>query len=216
MSKSRGTFITAEHYLKHLKPEYLRYYFASKLGNGIDDIDLNLEDFMQKVNSDLVGKVINIASRCSGFIHKLNQGKLASHINSTLIDSITDKIPSIQEHYQHLETHKAVRMIMEIADHTNQFIDLHKPWQMAKRPQKHDDTLKVCTTGLNAFRIIIGLLKPILPETSSHAEAFLNCDVIDYKNITQHLLDHSIEPFKPLMQRIDATTLQQLVMPHES
>ncbi len=216
MSKSRGTFITAECYLQHLKPEYLRYYFASKLGNGIDDLDLNLDDFMQKVNSDLVGKVINIASRSAGFIHKLNQGQLAKDIDTTLIDSILQHIPTIKEHYQNLETHKAVRMIMEIADQTNQFIDSHKPWQMAKDPLQHADTLKVCTTGLNAFRIIIGLLKPILPETSHNAELFLNCESIDYQNIQELLLNHTIQAFKPLMQRIDSATLQQLVAPNES
>lgn len=211
MSKSRGTFITAAHYLEHLNPEYLRYYFASKLGNGIDDIDLNLEDFMQKVNSDLVGKVINIASRCAGFIHKLNDGVLAKKVDEKLLSEITDFIPEIQNHFEQLETHRAVRLIMEIADKTNQFIDLHKPWQMAKDPDQHIQAIEICSTGLNAFRIMIGLLKPILPVTGKKSESFLRCDAIDYNNINERLLDHTINPFSPLMTRIDPQTLEQLI-----
>lgn len=209
MSKSRGTFITAKDYLDHLNPEYLRYYFASKLGNGIDDLDLNLDEFMQKVNSDLVGKVINIASRCAGFIHKLNEGRLAKTLDKTLTDALNQKVPAVLNHYQQLETHKAVRLIMEMADQTNQFIDTHKPWQMAKNTQLHEKTVEVCTTGLNAFRIIIGLLKPILPHTATNAETFLACDSIKYGHLTTPLLDHVIQPFKPLMQRINADTLEQ-------
>lgn len=216
MSKSRGTFITADHYLEHLQPEYLRYYFASKLSDGIDDIDLNLDDFIQKVNSDLIGKVVNIASRCAGFIHKLNQGKLASNLDKALLNTIHSKIPDIQACFNDHQTHQAVRGIMELADITNQFIDHHKPWQMAKDASQQEDALFVCTTGINAFRVIIGLLKPILPETAQKSEDFLNCGAIDYHNLKENLLDHDIKLFKPLMQRIDAASIQPLVQAHES
>ncbi len=212
MSKSRGTFIKAETYLNHLNPEYLRYYFAGKLGSGIDDIDLSLEDFQRRVNSDLVGKVVNIASRCAGFITKRFDGKLGSEIeNPDLIQAIIDAGESIGQSYKDREYSRAMREIMILADQVNQYIDDRKPWVVAKQEGADAELQTICTTGLNGFRILLSYLKPVLPVMAEKAEAFLNIDPLNWDSIDQLLLDHEINKFKPLMTRVEEKAIKAMI-----
>jgi len=212
MSKSRGTFIKARTYLDHLEPEALRYYFAAKLGDGIDDIDLNLEDFRQRVNSDLVGKVVNIASRCAGFINKRFDGKLAPALAyPALNDELVEAAASIATHYENRETAHAMREIMALADRVNQYIDERKPWVMAKDPETLPDVQGVCTDGLNAFRILMTYLAPVLPERSRRAAEFLQLDALGWDAIDTPLVDHEIAAFKPLMTRIEPQAIKAMM-----
>ncbi|MDQ7015708.1 MAG: methionine--tRNA ligase [Gammaproteobacteria bacterium] len=212
MSKSRGTFIKARTYLDHLNPEYLRYYFAAKLSSGIDDIDLNLEDFAQRVNSDLVGKLVNIASRCAGFIKKRHQNQLCELIdNPELLADFIAAAPKLAQQYEAREFGKTMRDIMALADRANQYIDEKKPWIMAK-----DDTLgqkvhDVCSMGINLFRILIGYLKPVLPVLAQKAELFLNIEPLSWEQLSTPLIDHKINKFKPLMTRIDLEKIEAMM-----
>ena len=212
MSKSRGTFINAKTYLKHLNPEYLRYYFAAKLGNGVDDIDLNLEDFSQRVNSDLVGKVVNIASRCAGFIKKRFDGKLSSELaEPELYQTFRDATESIAERYENRQYSQAMREIMALADKANQYIDENKPWQMIKEEDQIDQVQAVCTMGINCFRALIILLKPVLPNLSEQAEVFLNNESLCFADIHTPLLNHEINKFKPLMTRVENESIENMI-----
>jgi methionyl-tRNA synthetase len=203
MSKSRGTYIKARTYLDHLKPEYLRYYYAAKLSDGIDDIDLNLEDFMQRVNSDLVGKVVNIASRCAGFIRKKFDNQLSSELpEPDLYQQLVTAGETVAEYFEKREYSKAVREIMALADRANVYIDDKKPWVLAKEDGQEANVQNICTQGLNMFRVLMTYLKPILPETAANSEAFLNCELL-WNNLEQPLLNHTINKFKPLMTRIE-------------
>lgn len=213
MSKSRGTFIMARTYLRHLRPEYLRYYFATKLGSGIEDLDLNLEDFRQRVNSDLVGKVVNIASRCAGFIHKLFEGRLAATLPDphTYGEFVTAG-ESIAEAYEAREFSRAMREVMQLADRANQYIDEQKPWVMAKDPLRAAEVQAVCTQGLNLFRVLATWLAPVLPQMCEDARAFLNVDTLAWHAVAEGpLVDHRIAPFKPLMQRVEPAQLEAVV-----
>jgi methionyl-tRNA synthetase len=204
MSKSRGTFIMAQTYLNHLRPEYLRYYFAAKLGSGLDDIDLNLEDFRLRVNADLVNKVINIASRCAGFIYKKFDGKLSSTLcEPELFQNAIDKSDLIAQYYENREYAKAMREIMAIADAANQYIDSAEPWVLAKQEGSEQAVQDCCTMGINLFNVICSYLAPVLPQVADDALAFLNIDNYAWDNIKTPLLDHKINKFKPLMQRIE-------------
>jgi methionyl-tRNA synthetase len=212
MSKSRGTFIKARTYLDNLNPEYLRYYFAAKLGSGIEDIDLNLDDFLARVNSDLVGKVVNIASRCAGFINKRFDGKLAGKLeDAALFESFTAAGNHIAECYEKREFSKAVREIMALADRANQYIDEKKPWVIAKETGREQELHEVCTLGLNLFRLLIGFLRPILPATADKSEAFLQVQPISWDDLEQPLLGHTIDAFKPLMTRIENSQIDAIV-----
>ena len=212
MSKSRGTFIMARTYLNHLQPEYLRYYFASRLSSGVEDLDLNLDHLRQKVNADLVGKVINIASRCAGFIHKRHDGMLADAIaDPTLYATFVDGAQSIAARYEAREFSRAMREIMALADRANQYIDEHKPWIMAKRPELAAEVQAVCTLGLNLFRVLLVYLKPVLPAMTQRAEAFLNIEPLCWDDVRTPLLSHRINAFQPLMQRIEATQVQAII-----
>ncbi len=203
MSKSRGTFIKARTYLAHLKPEYLRYYYAAKLSDGVDDIDLNLEDFRQRVNSDLVGKVVNIASRCAGFIKKKFDNQLAAELPEPgLYQQMVDAGETIADHFERREYSKAVREIMTLADHANVYIDEQKPWVLAKQEGQDALVQQVCTQGLNMFRLLITYLSPILPETAEKSAAFLNTELL-WDSLRQPLLNHRINGFKPLITRIE-------------
>jgi len=203
MSKSRGTFIKARTYLEQLNPEYLRYYYAAKLSSGVDDIDLNLEDFMQRVNSDLVGKVVNIASRCAGFITKKFDSQLAIELpNAALHQDIVAAGEQIAHHYENREYNKAVREIMAQADKANVYIDENKPWVLIKQLGREDDVQKICTQGLNMFRLLMTYLKPILPVTAQKSEAFLNTE-LTWASLSEPLLKHKINKFKPLLTRIE-------------
>jgi len=204
MSKSRGTFIKARTYLDHLNPEYLRYYFAAKLGSGVDDIDLSLEDFQFRVNADLVGKVVNIASRSAGFITKRFDGRLAADLpEPSLFAEFAAAGESIAGAYERREYSRAVREIMALADRANQWIDEKAPWVVAKQAGREAELQGICTMGLNLFRLLIGWLKPILPGTAEASEAFLQVSPIGWADLDRPLLDHDIAPFKPLMTRVE-------------
>jgi len=204
MSKSRGTFITARTYLDHLQPEYLRYYLAAKLGPGIDDIDLNLEDFQNRVNADLVGKVVNIASRCAGFITRLFDGRLSATLDEpALVENAQAAGSAIAEAYEAREYARAMREIMALADRVNQYIDQRKPWVMAKDELARNALHEVCTTGIELFRLLVLYLKPVLPFMAQEAETFLGCAPLCWKDHGTRLGAHQINPFKPLLTRVD-------------
>ena len=207
MSKSRGTFIKARSYLNHLDPDYLRYYFAAKLGPGIDDIDLNPEDFMARVNSDLVGKVVNIASRCAGFINKRFAGKLsATDAEPRLFAEFVEAGDGIAEHYEKREYSRAMREIMTLADRANQYIDEKKPWVLAKQEGKDRQLQDICSVGINLFRLLTLYLAPVLPGLAKKVEGFLSVDLLcdgTWTKTPAPLLNTKIGPFKHLMQRID-------------
>ncbi|WP_189400334.1 methionine--tRNA ligase [Arenicella chitinivorans] len=212
MSKSRGTFVMAETYLKHLNPEYLRYYFAAKLSNNVVDMDLNLEDFAARVNSDVVGKMVNIASRCAGFIGKRFDGYLAkASAAPELHQAFADAADAIAQRYEKREFSIAMREIMALADKANQFIDEHKPWVLIKDEAKIDEVQAVCTAGINAFRALCIYLKPVLPDLVSRAEAFLNVDPLRWDDLQQPLLDHQINKFTPLMTRIESDSIDAMI-----
>ena len=212
MSKSRGTFINADTYLKHLNPEYLRYYLTAKLGPGIDDLDLNLEDFVQRVNSDLVGKLVNIASRCAGFIGKNFDGMLADAVdNEALIEEIRTASATIADLFEQREYGKAVRLIMAMADKANQYLNERKPWEIAKSDKKSPELQQICTTGINAFRLLAGYLKPVLPAMAADAEKFLAIEPLSWSDFDSLLLDHRINRFKPLMTRVETAAVQAMV-----
>jgi len=211
MSKSRGTFIKARTYLDHLNPEYLRYYFASKLTAGIVDLDLNLEDFAQKVNADLVGKVVNIASRCASFISKKFDGKLSATLaEPALFAEFTAQGEAIAEAFEQREYARAIRDIMALADKANQYIDAKAPWVLAKDESKQQETQDVCSMGINLFRVLMHYLKPVLPAMAAEVEAFLNAP-LSWESYQQPLLSHAVNPFKALMQRVDPVKVQAMV-----
>jgi len=205
MSKSRGTFIKARTYLDHLNPEYLRYYYAAKLSSGIDDIDLNLEDFQSRINSDLVGKLVNIASRCAGYISKKCEGQLSATLaDQALFDEFTSQAETIAEKMENREFGHAMRDIMALADKANQYIDDMKPWALAKQEGNEQQVNDIYSMGINLFRVLATYLKPVLPNTVEQAEAFLNIEPLQWSDIATPLLSHTINKFKPLMTRIEA------------
>ena len=211
MSKSRGTFIMADTYLKHLDPEYLRYYFAAKLSAGVDDIDLNLEDFVHRVNADLVGKVVNIASRCAGFLRKQFDSRLSADCaEPELVAEFIHAGEPIAQLYEAREFNRAMREIIALADRANQYIDDKKPWVMAKDDTLAHEVQAVCSVGINLFRVLATYLKPVLPAMAEKAEAFLQVK-LDWTDLTGPLLDHSLEPFQPLLQRVDPEVVAQMV-----
>ncbi|XID74376.1 methionine--tRNA ligase [Alkanindiges sp. WGS2144] len=212
MSKSRGTFIKAETYLEHLNPEYLRYYFASKLSDRVEDSDLNLDDFILKVNSDLVGKVVNIASRCAKFINTKFNNKLSALCSEPeLVQSFIDAGEDIAKAYEAREFSTAIRDIMQLADRANQYIDEKKPWAMAKIDGMDNVVQDVCSVGLNLFRQLIIYLAPVLPQLSQQAQLFFNLDSIDFASRHNILLDWEVQTFQPLMQRVDKAKVEAMV-----
>ena len=212
MSKSRGTFINADTYLQHLKPEYLRYYYATKLTPAVDDVDLNLDDFVQRVNSDLVGKLVNIASRCAGFLQKLSGGHLAAAVEDPeLLAKLRAPKETIARLYEEAEFGKAVREIMALADESNRYIDAHKPWELIRREGSEERVLNICTTGINAFRLLLIYLKPVVPGLAEDAEEFLQVPALTWRDLDSDLLEHRINRFKPLLQRVDAEAVAAMV-----
>ncbi|WP_148254899.1 methionine--tRNA ligase [Aidingimonas lacisalsi] len=204
MSKSRGTFIKAETYANHLNPEYLRYYFAAKLTSGVDDLDLNLDDFAARVNADLVGKVVNIASRCAGFIRKLGGGSLSTHCaEPDLIARFIDAGDAIAEDYEAREFGHAMRKIMELADEANTYIADKQPWVLAKENGREQEVIDICSVGINLFRQLMVYLAPVVPTMADDARAFLKLDSLDWHTRQDVLLDHDIAKFKPLMTRVE-------------
>ncbi len=212
MSKSRGTFIKARTYLDHLNPEYLRYYFAAKLGAGVDDIDLNFDDFSQRVNADLVGKVVNIGSRCSGFISKRFANRLSANCpEPALFAEFINAGETIAGLYETREFAKAMREIMALADKANAYIDGKKPWLLAKADGKEHELHEVCTLGLNLFRVLTAYLKPVLPALVKEAEVFLNIAPQSWVNEIQFIGDHPINEFKPLMTRVEPDKIAAII-----
>jgi methionyl-tRNA synthetase len=212
MSKSRGTFIKARTYLDHLDPEYLRYYFAAKLSAGIDDIDLSFEDFTQRVNSDLVGKVVNIASRCSGFIKKRFDGKLSAQCaEPELFQQFTLASENIAALYEAREYGKAMREIMALADKANQYIDEKKPWLIAKEEGKDQELHEICSIGINLFCLLVAYLKPVLPKLATESEDFLNIESQPWPSNAQPLVSHEIKAFKSLMTRVEEPKIAAII-----
>lgn len=212
MSKSRGTFIQAETFANHLHPEYLRYYFASKLSEKVEDINLDFADFMQKVNSDMVGKVVNIASRSAGFIYKKYDGMLSETCaEPELLNDIVRTGEEIATAYENREFSRAMRLIMQCADKANEYIDSKKPWAMAKEEGTEQEVQDVCTVAINIFRQLMVYLAPVLPELTDNAKAFLNIDDLSFASRHELLLGHKINKFKPLMQRIEQSQIDAMI-----
>ncbi|MCF9033276.1 methionine--tRNA ligase [Acinetobacter nectaris] len=212
MSKSRGTFIKAETYLAHLNPEYLRYYFASKLSDKVEDSDLNLDDFIQKVNSDLVGKVVNIASRCAKFINKnFNDTLSADCAEPELVQSFVDAGEKIAKSYESREFSTAIRQIMALADKANQYIDEKKPWALAKVEGNEQQVHDICSVGINLFRQLAIYLAPVLPSLAKEVQSFLKLETFDFASRTKILTQYEIATFKPLMQRVDKKAIDAMV-----
>ena len=209
MSKSRGTFINARTYLDHLNPEYLRYYYATKLSNSVDDIDLNLEDFVQRVNSDLVGKVVNIASRTAKFVKKAGGTLSKNNANPELWQKFVDANAVIAAHYENRDYSKAMREIMALADSANEYIAAQAPWSLAKDEANAEQVLDICSFGINCFRILMTFLKPVLPITGAAAEEFLNTE-LNWPTQFELLTDHSINSFKPLMVRVEGDKVKAM------
>ena len=211
MSKSRGTFIMASTYLEHLDAEYLRYYFAAKLSPSVDDMDLNLDDFVQRVNSDLVGKVVNIASRCAGFLRKRFDNQLSDNCSEPeLIREMIAAGDTIADLYEARDFQRAMREIVAVADRANQFIDDKKPWVMAKEEGREEEVQDACSVGINCFRILMTYLKPVLPVMATKSEGFLDLS-LDWTELTAPLEGHKINDFSPLIQRIDPESVAAMV-----
>jgi len=212
MSKSRGTFITAGTWREHLPTEPLRYFFASRLGNALDDLDLNLEDFSAKINADIVGKVVNIASRCAGFLAKNFDNRLATKLpEPDLYDDFLRKLPDIAEAYETRDFAGAMREIMALADKANLYIDQNKPWTLAKTPDKLPEVHAVCTQAINLFRVLVMLLKPVMPEMVSKAEQFLGGNVLEWEDVERPLLGHKISTYEILATRIDGAAIKTML-----
>lgn len=211
MSKSRGTFITAKQYVKYLNAEYLRYYLSAKLSDGIEDLDLNFNDFVARINSDLVGKFVNIASRCAGFINKYFDNQLSSCLHQTEIyQEFVNKNMIIYKLFNDLQYSKAIREIMALADLANKYIDLYKPWQLIKDTAQFNIVQEICTTGLNLFRVLMFYLKPVLPITAKLVEEFLSTELI-LDNIFVPITNTKIKPFKPLIIRIEPQQIELML-----
>ena len=212
MSKSRGTFITAKSYLEQgLNPEWMRYYIAAKLNSKIEDIDLNLQDFISRVNSDLVGKYVNIAARASGFIAKRFEGRLKDVSGSALLAKLAAESDNIAEQYENREYARALRDIMALADAVNEYVDANKPWELAKQEGQDERLHEVCSELINAFTMLTAYLAPVLPQTAANAARFLNLDAITWANTRETLGEHAINKYEHLMQRVDQKQVDDLI-----
>lgn len=212
MSKSRGTFITAKSYLEQgLNPEWMRYYIAAKLNSKIEDIDLNLQDFISRVNSDLVGKYVNIAARASGFIAKRFEGRLKDVSGSALLAKLAAESNNIAEQYENREYARALRDIMALADVVNEYVDANKPWELAKQEGQDERLHEVCSELINAFTMLTAYLAPVLPQTAANAARFLNLDAITWANTRETLGEHTINKYEHLMQRVEQKQVDDLI-----
>ncbi len=211
MSKSRGNFISADDFVSVLDPEYLRYYFASKLSTGVDDIDLNLEDLKQKVNADLVNKLVNIASRSANFLNKYFNNELSKEIdNVELVEHFIKSSEEISKHYENLELNKAMKEIMALADKANQYVDKMEPWVLIKDEKNLELVHRICSTALNLFRILIIMIEPVTPNLSKKSLNFLN-EELSWDSIKSPLLNHKINSFETLLIRIEDNQINQLM-----
>jgi methionyl-tRNA synthetase len=214
MSKSRGTFITARKYLQSFPPEYLRYYFAAKLGPGIDDMDMNLDEFATRLNSEIVGKLVNIASRCAGFITRMSAGKLANALaDRDLYAAFVSAGESIAKSYENRDTAAAMRDIMALCDRANQYVDSRKPWMLAKDPKNTAEVQSVCTQALNLFRVLMIYLEPVLPNMAARVRAFFQESGWTWAAAAMPLLSTSINPYEPLAVRLDPKAVARLIEP---
>ena len=212
MSKSRGTFITAKSYLEQgLNPEWMRYYIAAKLNSKIEDIDLNLQDFISRVNSDLIGKYVNIAARASGFIAKRFEGRLKDVSGSALLAKLAAESDNIAEQYENREYARALRDIMALADAVNEYVDANKPWELAKQEGQDERLHEVCSELINAFTMLTAYLAPVLPQTAANAARFLNLDAITWANTRETLGEHAINKYEHLMQRVEQKQVDDLI-----
>ena len=212
MSKSRGTFITAKSYLEQgLNPEWMRYYIAAKLNSKIEDIDLNLQDFISRVNSDLVGKYVNIAARASGFIAKRFEGRLKDVSGSALLAKLAAESDSIAEQYENREYARALRDIMALADAVNEYVDANKPWELAKQEGQDERLHEVCSELINAFTMLTAYLAPVLPKVAENAAKFLNLEAITWANTRETLGEHAINKYEHLMQRVEQKQVDDLI-----
>ena len=212
MSKSRGTFITAKSYLEQgLNPEWMRYYIAAKLNSKIEDIDLNLQDFISRVNSDLVGKYVNIAARASGFIAKRFEGRLKDVADSELLAKLTAQSEAIAECYESREYARALRDIMALADAVNEYVDANKPWELAKQEGQDERLHEVCSELINAFTMLTAYLAPVLPKVAENAAKFLNLEAITWANTRETLGEHAINKYEHLMQRVEQKQVDDLI-----
>jgi methionyl-tRNA synthetase len=212
MSKSRGTFVTARRYLDLLPPEYFRYFLAAKLGPGLDDIDMNLDEFATRINAELVGKLVNIASRCASFIHRGHGGRLAPALpDPDLYREFVEAADFIAANYESREYAAAVREVMALTDRANLYIDQHKPWLAAKDPARAAEVQATCTQGLNLFRVLMTCLKPVMPAMAERAEDFLGKPVNFWSDIAEPLLDSAIKDYQPLATRVDPALVRKLV-----
>lgn len=212
MSKSKGTFIKARTYLEHFRPEFLRYYYAAKLSSRIDDFDLNLEDFVQRVNSDLVGKLVNIASRCAGFISKQFDGKLCDTvIEPELMNEFTEASETLADHYENRDFGRAVKHIMALADKANAYIANEEPWKLVKNDETKERAHQVCSLGINMFKALTTYLAPVLPELAGKVQDFLKLDNLNWPSAQDVLTGHEINKFKPMMQRIDMKQVEAMI-----
>lgn len=211
MSKSKGTFIKASTYLKHLDPECLRYYYAAKLNNRIDDLDLNLEDFIQRVNSDIVNKVVNLASRNAGFLAKRFDNEMSDHCDDpALYEQFAQAASHIGDLFEKREFSRAIREIMALADKANQYVDEKAPWVVAKQEGKDRELQAICSMGVNLFRVLMTYLKPIMPKLAERSELFLNT-ILSWESLSKPLISHKLGAFKPLFQRIDVKNVESMV-----
>ncbi|MBY6111723.1 methionine--tRNA ligase [Halomonas sp. DP1Y21-3] len=212
MSKSRGTFIKAATYAEHLNPEYLRYYFAAKLTSRVDDLDLNLKDFALRVNADLVGKVVNIASRCAGFVKKLGGGQLSTHCaEPDMLARFIAAGDEIADYYEQREFGRAMRKVMELADEANSYIADQAPWVLAKEAGREQEVLDICSMGINLFRQLMVYLAPVVPAMAEQARLFMNLDTLDWNSRETWLGDHPVNKFKPLMTRVENDRIDAMI-----
>jgi methionyl-tRNA synthetase len=212
MSKSRGTLIAARTCLDHLPAEYLRYYFASRLGPGIDDLDLNLDEFIAKINADIVGKLVNIASRCAGLLARVSEGRLAARLpEPALHEEFVRAGEHIAAAYDGRDYAAAVREIMQLTDRANLYIDRHKPWQAAKDPARAGEVRDICTQGINLFRVLVQYLKPVMPRLAAGAEEFLSSTAARWDDVASPLLDRPLKPYTPLATRVDPAAVKALL-----
>ncbi len=212
MSKSRGTFIMARTYLDHLHPDYLRYYFAARSGAGLGDIDLSLDDFLLRVNADLVGKLVNIASRCAGFIHKLNDGLLSAELpEPQMYQHFLQQQTAIADAFEKRNFQAAMRQIMALADQANQYLADREPWKLAKQPEQQAEAIAICTQGINLFRLLITWLAPVIPHTAEQASEFLQSPIAEWSALQQPLLNHRIAAFKALLRRIEQKQIDAIM-----
>jgi len=211
MSKSNGTFINADDFAENYDGELLRYYFADKFNNSIDDLDFNEDEFIQKINSDIVGKYLNIASRVSKFIEK-NGNNLSANLDVDFIEKNLSMIDEVIEHYENLNLSKSVKIIMKMADEVNKYINENEPWKSSE-----EKAVEVSSTAINCFRVISILLNPVLPTISSKAlEVFNDSATNDFNNIKDYLVDTKINPYKPLLKRLEKAKINEEIEMEDS